>query len=147
MVVTSRVRLDRISSSTRNAALPPEIIVGDEIVAAEGYVLAVRVLEDKSAYNTIEDTTGRMLSLRAGDTLAGTLGTRRALRGYAGVVPSHIRVRDMIEVLNLDGILCKCTSVNPDVRAPFRAEVLGAAVLFFSLGLRAGRPALMMVQL
>src|SRR5438552_3434451 len=28
MVVTSRVRLDRISSSTRNAALPPEVIVG-----------------------------------------------------------------------------------------------------------------------
>src|SRR5439155_5554327 len=34
MVVTSRVRLDRISSSTRNAALPPEVIVGEEIVAA-----------------------------------------------------------------------------------------------------------------
>jgi len=34
MVVTSRVRLDRISSSTRNAALPPEVIVGDQIVAA-----------------------------------------------------------------------------------------------------------------
>ena len=72
MVVTTRVRLDRISSSTRNAALPPEVIVGDEIVAAEGYVLAVRILEDKSTYNTIEDTTGRMLSLRA----------RRRARGH-----------------------------------------------------------------
>src|SRR4029078_1635978 len=92
MVVTTRVRLDRISRSTRNAALPPEVIVGDEIVAAEGYVLAVRILEHKSNYNTIEDTTGRMLSLRAGDVLAGTLGTRRALRGYAGVVASHIAV-------------------------------------------------------
>ena len=70
MVVTSRVRLDRISSSTRNAALPPEVIVGDGIVAAEGYVLAVRILEDKSTYNTIEDTTGRMLALRAGELLA-----------------------------------------------------------------------------
>ena len=32
MVVTTRVRLDRISSATRNAALTPEVIVGDQIV-------------------------------------------------------------------------------------------------------------------
>ena len=141
MVVTTRVRLDRISSSTRNAALTPEVIVGDEIVAAEGYVLAVRILEDKSAYNTIEDTTGRMLSLRSGDVLAGTLGTRRALRGYAGVVPPHIAVGDTVEVLNLGGILCRCTSVNPEIGAPFPAEVLGAVLAFPELGDRVGRPA------
>jgi hypothetical protein len=141
MVVTSRVRLDRISSSTRNAALPSEVIVGEEIVAAEGYVLAVRVLEDKSTYNTIEDVTGRMLSLRGGDVLAGTLGTRRALRGYAGVVPPHLAVGDTVEVLNLGGILGRCTSVNPDIGSPFRAEVLGAILAFPELGDRGGRPA------
>ena len=141
MVVTSRVRLDRISSSTRNAALAAEVIVGDEIVAAEGYVLAVRILEDKATYNTVEDTTGRMLSLRAGDVLAGVLGTRRALRGYAGVVPSHIAAGDTIEVLNLGGILGRCTSVNPDIGAPFKAEVLGAILAFPELGDRVGRPA------
>jgi len=81
MVVTTRVRLDRVASSTKNAQLASEVIVGDEIVAAEGYVLAVRILEDKSSYNTVEDLAGRMVSLRAGDVLAGTLGSRRALRG------------------------------------------------------------------
>ena len=141
MVVTSRVRLDRISSSTRNAALPPEVIVGEEIVAAEGYVLAVRILEDKSTYNTIEDVTGRMLALRGGDVLAGTLGTRRALRGYAGVVPPTLAVGDIVEVLNLGGILGRCTSVNPDIGPPFRAEVLGAVLAFPELGDRVGRPA------
>ena len=141
MVVTTRVRLDRISSSTRNAGLTPEVIVGDEIISAEGYVLAVRILDDKSSYNTIEDVTGRMLALREGDVLAGTLGTRRALRGYAGVVPSHISVGDTIEVLNLGGILGRCTSVNPDVGPPFRAEVLGAILTFPELGDRVGRPA------
>ena len=109
MVVTTRVRLDRIASSTRNAGLSPEVIVGDEILASEGYVLAVRILADKSTYNTVEDVTGRMLELRGGDVLAGTLGTRRALRGYAGVVPSHISLGDTIEVLNLGGILGRCT--------------------------------------
>jgi hypothetical protein len=141
MVVTTRVKLDRIASSTRNAGLTPEVIVGDEIAAAEGYVLAVRILADKSTYNTIEDVTGRMLSLRAGDVLAGTLGTRRALRGYAGVVPSHISVGDTVDVLNLGGILGSCTSANPEIGPPFKAEVLGAILAFPELGDRIGRPA------
>jgi hypothetical protein len=140
MVRTTRIRLDRISSSTRNAQLGHEVIVGDEIVAAEGYVLAVRILADKSTYNTVEDLTGRMVSLRAGDVLAGTLGARRALRGYAGVVPGHIAVRDTIEVLNLGGILGQCTSANPDIGPPFKAEVLGAILSFPDLGDRVGRP-------
>lgn len=141
MVVTTRVKLDRISSSTRNAHLGAEVIVGDQIIAAEGYVLAVRILDDKATYNTIEDTGGRMVSLRAGDVLAGTLGTRRALRGYAGVVPPTIAVGDTIEVLNLGGILGRCTSVNPEIGPPFKSEVLGAILTFPELGDRIGRPA------
>lgn len=141
MVKTTRIRLDRISSSTRNAHLASEVILGDEVIAAEGYVLAVRILHDKSSYNTVEDLSGRMVSLRAGDVLAGTLGHRRALRGYAGVVPSHIAVGDTIEVLNLGGILGKCTSANPETGSPFKAEVLGAILSFPELGDRIGRPA------
>ncbi len=141
MVTTTRVRLDRISSSTRNAHLSTEVIVGPEIVAAEGYLLAVKILEDKSTYNTVEDLSGRMVSLRAGDVLAGTLGNRRALRGYAGVVPENIEVGDVIEVLNLGGILGRCTSINPDIGPPFKAQVLGAILAFPELGDRVGRPA------
>ena len=141
MVVTTRIRLDRIASATRNAALSAEVIVGDTIVAAEGYVLAVRIVADKSTYNTVEDLTGRMVSLRAGDVLAGVLGTRRALRGYAGVVPNPIAVGDTIDVLNLGGILGRCTSVNPEIGPPFKAEVLGAVLAFPELGDRVGRPA------
>ena len=141
MVRTTRLRLDRIASSTRNAHLAPEVIVGDEIVAEEGYVLAVRILGDKSTYNTVEDTTGRMLALRAGDVLAGTLGARRALRGYAGEVPPAIAVGDTINVLNLGGILGRCTSANPDIGPPFEAEVLGSVLAFPDLGDRVGRPA------
>jgi hypothetical protein len=141
MVVTTRVKLDKIASSTRNAHLGAEVIVGDEIIAAEGYVLAVRILDDKSSYNTVEDLTGRMVALRAGDVLAGTLGIRRALRGYAGVVPNRISTGDTIEVLNLGGILGRCTSINPDVGPPFKGEVLGAILAFPALGDRIGRPA------
>jgi len=141
MVTTTRVRLDRISSSTRNAHLASDVIVGPEVVAAEGYVLAVRLLTDKSSYNTVEDLAGRMVSLRKGDIVAGTLGSRRALRGYAGEVPSHIAPGDTIEVLNLGGILGRCTSANPDIGPPFQAEVLGAVLAFPALGDRVGKPA------
>jgi hypothetical protein len=141
VVVTTRVRLDRIASSTRNAHLGPEVIVGDEIIATEGYVLAVRILEDKPTYNTVEDLTGRMVPLRAGDVLAGTLGARRALRGYAGEVPPHLSTGDAVHVLNLGGILGRCTSVNPEIGPPFKAEVLGAVLTFPALGDRVGRPA------
>ena len=141
MVRTTRVRLDRIASSTKNARLASEVIVGDEIVAEEGRILAVRILTDKSTYNTVEDLTGRMVSLRSGDVLAGTLGVRRALRGYAGQVPASVQVGDTIEVLNLGGILGRCTSVNPDIGPPFEAEVLGAVLTFPEMGDRVGRPA------
>lgn len=141
MVRTTRVRLDRIASSTRNLRLGPEVIVGDEIVPAEGYVLAVRILSDKSSYNTVEDVSGRMMAVRSGDVLAGTLGSRRALRGYAGEVPSFISVGDTIEVLNLGGILGRCTSANPEIGPPFQAEVLGAVLSFPEMGDRIGRPA------
>jgi len=140
-VITTRVKLDRIASSTRNAGLTEEVIVGDQIVAAEGCIVAVRLLDDKSTYNTLEDVTGRMVALRSGDVIAGTLGSRRALRGYAGEVPASIAVGDILHVLNLGGILGVCTSVNPDIGPPFQAEVLGAVLTFPALGDRVGRPA------
>ncbi len=140
-MVTTRIKLDRIASSTRNAALTDDVIIGDQVTAAEGYVLAVRILADKATYNTIEDPSGRMVQLRAGDVMAGTLGARRALRGYAGEVPKTISVGDTIDVLNLGGILGRCTSENPDIGPPFRAEVLGAVLAFPELGDRIGRPA------
>lgn len=141
MIATTRVRLDRIASSTRNARLTPDVVLGPEIVAREGYVLAVRIIDDKATYNVIEDPGGRLIPLRAGDLLAGTLGSRRALRGYAGHVPERLAVGDTLEVLNLGGVLGRCTSVNPELGPPFHAEILGAVLAFPALGDRIGRPA------
>jgi hypothetical protein len=138
---TRRLKLDRIASSTRNARLTPEVFVGPGVVAQEGYILAVRIEADKSSYNTVEDPSGRMIPLRAGDVLAGTLGSRRALKGYAGVVPEAIEPGDTIDVLNLGGVLGRCTSSHPDHGAPFSATVLGAVLVFPALGDRVGRPA------
>ena len=135
-----RIKLDRIASVTRNAGLSEEVTLGDRIISKEGYILAVRLLNDKYVYNTVEDLSGRMVKLCQGDTLAGVLGHRRALRGYAGVVPDALTVGDTINVLNLGGVLGTCTAGNPEIGPPFEAEVLGAILSFPDLGDRVGTP-------
>lgn len=140
-MVTSRLRLDRIASSTKNARLSHEVLVGPDIIARDGYVLAVRIMADKAVYNQVEDPTGRFIRLRAGDVLAGTLGSRRALRGYEGAVPARLDPGDTVQVLNLGGVLGNCTAANPDLGPPFDAEVLGAVLAFPRTGDRVGRPA------
>jgi hypothetical protein len=140
-VVTTRVRIDRIASSTHNAKLGHDMLLGPEIACREGYVIAVRILTDKTVYNEVEDPSGRFIRLRAGDTLAGTLGHRRALRGYAGEVPESLAVGDVVQVLNMGGVLGRCTAINPDLGKPFDAEVLGAVLVFPRVGDRVGRPA------
>jgi hypothetical protein len=135
-----RLRLDKIASSTRNAAVHRDVTVGDQVPAQAGIVLAVRVLDDKTAYNQVEDVHGRMMRVRKGDVLAGVLGTRDALRGYAGIVPAKIEVGDVLHLLNLGGVIGQCTSVNPEIGPPCRVEVLGVVLAFDELGRRVGRP-------
>ncbi len=141
MINGRRIVLDRIASSVRHAGVTREVIVGPEIVCEEGYVLAVRLLNDKRVYNRVESVDGRLVPLRSGDILAGVLGTRRALRGYAGDVPASLKVGETINVLNTGGVLGRCTASNPDLGPPFEAEVLGAILTFPRLGDRVGRPA------
>ncbi len=91
-------------------------------------MVAVRVLDDKDRYNQLEDLHGRMMTVHRGDIIAGVLGERRALRGYAGVVPSHVEAGDTLHLLNLGGVIGLCTSSSPDVGPPARVEVLGGIV-------------------
>ncbi|OGQ80371.1 MAG: hypothetical protein A2289_17480 [Deltaproteobacteria bacterium RIFOXYA12_FULL_58_15] len=137
----TRVHLDRIASSTQNAHLDREVLLGREIICAHGYILAVRLLTDKSVYNQLEDVYGRLIPLRLGDIIAGTLGSRRALKGYAGSVPKNLQPGDEVQVLNLGGVLGQCEAIHPDLGPPFNAEVLGAILTFPPAGDRVGTPA------
>jgi hypothetical protein len=136
-----RIRLDKIASSTRNVPLHDHVVVGPEIPARIGTVVAVRVLDEKTTYNQIEDVHGRMMTYHAGDVVAGVLGSRQALRGYSGVVPSKVDVGDTLHLLNLGGVIGQCTSANAEVGPPARCEVLGAVLRFKELGRRVGEPA------
>ena len=136
-----KVTLDKIASVTRNAHIPREVLLSSDIQAKEGMVLAVRVHGTKTVYNTLEDVYGRMIQLNDGDVIAAVLGTRRALRGYAGHVPSQVKVGDKLDILNLGGVIGKCTSVNIELGKPLQAEVLGQILSFPHLGERVGVPA------
>jgi len=136
-----RMKLDRIASSTRNARLRREVVVGDELIVREGYILCVRVIKNKFTYDTVEDVTGRMIKVKGGDIMAGVLGYRRALRGYAGIVPERLAVGDTLHILNLGGVLGVCTAGNPELGPPFEVEVLGSILTFPDVGDRVGKPA------
>ena len=136
-----RVRLDKIASSTRNAKLHRDVVVGSPIPAVAGTIVAARVLDNKTTYNVLEDPHGRQVRVQKGDVIVGVLGARDALRGYAGEVPKSVEPGDILHLLNLGGVIGMCTSVNPDVGPPCRVEILGAVMTFPELGRRVGVPA------
>ncbi len=133
--------LDKIASVTLNCRLPREVKLGETYPCEEGDVVAVRILTRKSTYNQLELTTGRFSLLKVGDVVAGALGHRRALMGYAGHLPEKLETGDVVHLLNVGGCLGICTSSNPDVGPPFECEVLGQVLHFPYLGERIGVPA------
>lgn len=130
--------LDKVASVTRSCQLKREVRVSPEIPCEEGVVVAVRVLNDKSLYNQIELPSGRMAQVKRGDVVAGALGHRQALFGYAGHLPEKLVPGDRVHLLNLGGVLGICDSVSPDLGPPFECEVLGAVLHFPFLGERIG---------
>ena len=136
-----RVRLDKIGSATFRSGIGRDVYLTDEIVVEEGYVVAGRILNDKSVYNELENAEGRMVPLKSGDCIAGVLGHRNALHGYEGRLPEEVRPGDRIHLLNLGGVLGVCISFNPDVGRPFEVEVMGAVLHFPYLEKRVGVPA------
>jgi hypothetical protein len=99
------------------------------------------VLNNKSTYNTLELTSGRMAKVGKGDIVVGALGHRKALFGYSGHIPESVKPGDIVQLLNIGGVIGLCDSVNPDKGKPFDCRVLGVALHFPYLGERIGVPA------
>lgn len=136
------VVVDKIASITQALGLKHDLRVEeDNIPSEEGVVLVVEVLTNKSTYNTLELTSGRMAKVVRGDIVVGALGTRKALFGYSGHVPESIKAGDIIQMLNIGGVLGVCDSANPDKGKPFDCRVLGVVLQFPFLGERIGVPA------
>ncbi len=124
----NKIDIDITSSTAARCSLPSRVSVSPYVIVQEGYCVAARVLEDKKVYNQLEDANGVFHTLRAGQTIVGVLGERRALKGYSGRLPRLVRQGDVLNVLNLGGIIGQCTSEHPDVGPALRVEVLGAVM-------------------
>jgi hypothetical protein len=133
--------VDKIASVTQACELSHEVRVSPDIPAEEGVVVAVEVLTNKSTYNTLELTSGRMAKVGKGDVVVGALGHRKALFGYSGHIPQSVQPGDVIQMLNIGGVLGVCDSVNPDKGKPFDCRVIGGVLDFPYLGERIGVPA------
>jgi len=135
------VVVDKLASVTQTCGLLHEVRIAADIPAEEGVVVVVEVLTNKTTYNTLELTSGRMAKVGKGDVVAGALGHRRALFGYSGHVPERLEPGDVIQLLNIGGVLGVCDSINPEKGRPFDCRVLGVALNFPYLGERIGVPA------
>ena len=135
------VVVDKIASVAQHSDLGHELRLSADIPCEEGVLIAVRVLNNKTRYNQLELTSGRMATVNQGDVVVGALGHRKALRGYSGHLPDGLGPGDSIQLLNIGGVLGLCDSANPDVGPPFDCEVLGTVLHFPYLGERIGVPA------
>ena len=135
------VVVDKIASVTQACGLSHEIRIAPEIPCEEGVVLVVEILNSKSNYNTLELTSGRMAKVSRGDIVVGALGHRKALFGYSGHIPPALKPGDVIQMLNIGGVLGICDSATPDKGKPFDCRVLGTVLTFPYLGERIGIPA------
>jgi hypothetical protein len=135
------VVVDKIASVTQACGLGHELRISTDIPCEEGVVLVVEILNNKSTYNTLELTSGRMAKLARGDIIVGALGHRKALFGYSGHLPESVQPGDVIQLLNIGGVLGICDSATPDKGKPFECRVLGVVLQFPYLGERIGVPA------
>jgi len=135
------VMVDKIASVTQACGLSHEIRIAPDIACEEGLVLVVEVQNNKANYNTLELTSGRMAKVVRGDIVVGALGHRKALFGYSGHIPQTLNPGDIIQMLNIGGVLGICDSATQDKGKPFDCKVLGTVLTFPYLGERIGVPA------
>jgi hypothetical protein len=134
--------VDKVASVTQACGLGHELRIATEnLPSEEGIVVVVEILSSKANYNTLELTSGRMAKVNKGDIVVGALGHRKALFGFSGHVPPTLKAGDVIQMLNIGGVLGICDSVNTDKGKPFDCKVLGVVLTFPYLGERIGVPA------
>lgn len=132
---------DKIASVAHYSKISRELRVSPDIPCEEGVLIAAEVLNNKGTYNTLELISGRQAQVKRGDVVVGALGHRKALFGYSGHLPEKCAAGDILQILNMGGVMGICDSINASFGNPFDARVLGGVLDFPFLGERIGVPA------
>ena len=119
---------DKVGSATSplNLGRANPIVLSSESPRA-GDVVVVRALTDSATYNMLELPTGRLAKINPGDVLIGVLGRRRALKGFVGDVPGTVSAGNDLHLLNMGGVIGKCTGHHSSLSDAIQVEVLGLA--------------------
>src|SRR5205807_1840004 len=121
-----QIEVDKIGSATSPLNLPRTLsLVEANGAARSGDVVVVRVLTDSATYNMLELPTGRLAKVNPGDVLAGVLGRRRALKGFVGDVPETVKSGDHLHLLNMGGVIGRCTGHHSSLSDAIKLEVIG----------------------
>jgi hypothetical protein len=122
------VEADKIGSATSPLHLSRVLQVTEVSDAPRaGDVIVVRVLTDNATYNMLELPTGRLAKVNPGDVLVGVLGRRRALKGFVGDVPASVSAGDELHLLNLGGVIGRCSGHHSSLNDAIKVEVIGLA--------------------
>lgn len=136
-----RVVIDKIASVTANCRIPKTAHVTPHLHSKAGDVIVVRILNEKTVYDKLELLSGRLSRLKSGDIVAGALGHRAAMQGYAGDCPSELRPGSQVQMLNQGGVVGLCHGTHPVLGPPFECEVIGQALVYPTVAQRKAIPA------
>ena len=124
----TRLTVDKFASSTFRLGLSNPLEITRNCVSQAGTVVAVRALTENPNYPDLELADGRIERIRAGEIIVGTLGSRRALRGFVGYAPYKLAAGDRLNLLNLGGVIGRCIDGHRDLGEAVQVEILGCAV-------------------
>jgi len=128
MVKALTIEADKIGSATSPLSLSRSLkVIPVDGAPRAGDVVVVRVLTDNATYNMLELPTGRLAKVNPGDVVVGVLGRRRALKGFVGDVPETIKAGDTLHLLNLGGLIGKCSGHHSSLNDAIQVEVIGLA--------------------
>src|SRR5689334_23849940 len=122
------IDVDKIGSATSPLGLSKTVaLVSSTASPKAGDVIVVRALTDSTTYNMLELPTGRLAKINPGDLLLGVLGRRRALKGFVGDVPETVASGDRLHLLNMGGVIGRCTGHHSSLSDAIELEVIGLA--------------------
>src|SRR6476660_5796755 len=122
------IEADKLGSDTSPLKLSRTVAVAGACEQPRaGDVVVVRALTDSATYNMLELPTGRLAKINQGDILIGVLGRRRALKGFVGDVPLTVNAGDQLHLLNMGGVIGKCTGHHSSLSDAIQVEIIGLA--------------------
>ena len=123
---TQKIIVNKIGSVVKNMGLKNDIYISVDKSLSEGDVVVIKALEEHKKYGKLELIDGTLSKINKGDLIIGVLGERKALAGIVGIVPKKVKSNDVLDILNIGGVIGKAVSWNKDfVQSPIPVKVIG----------------------